>query len=121
MLLTDILGDKHNFFQFMLRAPFNGDNMHDQVCINGTVVVFNFKDIILFFQDAAQIIWCKEMVHLFIFRISHHQILAGNILNQIIIVSGFRIDGVLQQVFMIFIAVVFQIAYSKTVNNPSKS
>lgn len=55
------------------------------------------------------------MVHLFIFRISHHQILARNILNQIIIVSGFRIDGVLQQVFMIFIAVVFQIAYSKTV------
>jgi len=95
--------------------------MHDQVCIGGTVVVFNFKDIILFFQDAAQIIWCKEMVHLFIFRISHHQILAGNILNQIIIVSGFRIDGVLQQVFMIFIAVVFQIAYSKTVNDPSKS
>ena len=44
----------------------------------------HFKDIILFFQDAAKIIWCKEMVHLFIFRISHHQILTGNIFNQII-------------------------------------
>ena len=62
MLLTDILGDKHNFFQFMFRIPFNRDNMHDQVCINGTVVVFNFKDIILFFQDTTQIICCKDMV-----------------------------------------------------------
>ena len=107
MLLSNILGDKHNLLQFMFRTPFNGDNMHDQVCINGTVVVFNFKDIILFFQYTAQIIWCKEMVHLFIFRISHHQILTGNIFNQIIIVSGFWIYGMLQQVFVIFIAVVF--------------
>ena len=121
MLLADILDDKHNFFQFMFSAPFNRDNMHDQVCINGTVVVFDFKDIILFFQDTAQIIWCKEIVHLFIFLISHHQILAGNILDQIIVASAFRIEGVFQQVFMIFIAVVFQIAYSKTVNDPSKS
>ena len=117
-LLADVLPDHHHLRQQAVAVKHDGNNVQQRIDVFLPDAVFEFEDVRLLAQHAAQILRLEDLIHLHPLRLAEHQIPAAHQLDKIAVAPRFGIEQLGEHVFAILVSVAHEVADGVAIRNP---